>query len=121
MITPGLNKYKAGYNAPFDKHRELANDHINQAARLLVVGYGFNDAHLQTHLVNRIQAGTPTLILARTAAARVQKLAEDSPNCICLAKPATNPGVEVVSKGTRFENPDHDLWDLKVLAKEVLA
>jgi hypothetical protein len=75
----------SGSIIPFDKHRELANDHINKAARLLVVGYGFNDAHLQTHLVNRIQAGTPTLILVRTAAAKVQKLAEESPNCICLA------------------------------------
>src|SRR5258707_10804130 len=50
IITPGLNKYKAGYNAPFDKHRELANNHINRSAKLLVVGYGFNDDHLHNHL-----------------------------------------------------------------------
>ena len=46
MITPGVNKYRAGYNSPFDKHRDLANDYIKNAGRLLVVGYGFNDAHL---------------------------------------------------------------------------
>ena len=40
MITPGINKYRAGYNSPFDKHRDLANDYIKQAGRLLVVGYG---------------------------------------------------------------------------------
>ncbi len=34
IITPGLNKYRAGYEVPFDKHRELANNHINQSARL---------------------------------------------------------------------------------------
>lgn len=62
IITPGLNKYKAGYSSPFDKHRELANHHIDRAARLLVVGYGFNDDHLQTHLEKRIREGTPTLI-----------------------------------------------------------
>ncbi len=54
IITPGLNKYRAGYSTPFDKHRELANDYIKQATRLLVVGYGFNDDHLQTHLVRQI-------------------------------------------------------------------
>ena len=64
IITPGLNKYRAGYDAPFDKHRDLANDYIKRATRFLVVGYGFNDDHLQTHLisvrpetVNRLIAG----------------------------------------------------------------
>jgi hypothetical protein len=27
IITPGNNKYRAGYNSPFDKHRDLANDY----------------------------------------------------------------------------------------------
>lgn len=39
IITPGINKYRAGYDAPFDKHRDLANDYIKQASRLLIVGY----------------------------------------------------------------------------------
>ena len=73
IITPGLNKYRAGYNSPFDKHRDLANDYIRQAGRLMVVGYGFNDDHLQTHLVKRIQDGTPTLILNRSVTESVEK------------------------------------------------
>ena len=77
MITPGTNKYRAGYNSPFDKHRDLANDYIKRAGRLLVVGYGFNDDHLQTHLVKRIQDGTPTLILNRSASSKVEKLAKE--------------------------------------------
>lgn len=40
IITPGINKYRAGYNSPFDKHRDLANDYIKRAGRLLIVGYG---------------------------------------------------------------------------------
>ena len=74
IITPGLNKYRAGYNAPFDKHRDLANDYIKRASRLLVVGYGFNDDHLQTHLIKRIQDGTPALILNRSASPKVLQL-----------------------------------------------
>ena len=121
IITPGLNKYKVGYSAPFDKHRELANNYINQSTRLLVVGYGFNDDHLQTHLEARIRAGTPTLILTRTASDRVQKLTKESPNCVCLAKPNGPSGMAVVTNGTRFEHPGRDLWDLGILAKELLA
>lgn len=121
MITPGINKYRAGYNSPFDKHRDLANDYINQAARLLVVGYGFNDDHLQTHLVKRIRDGTPTLILNRSASLKVVKLAEESPRCVCLSKPAASAGAAIVTRKNRFEHQEHDLWDLGVLAKELLT
>jgi hypothetical protein len=121
IITAGLNKYRAGYNSPFDKHRDLANDYIKKASRLLVVGYGFNDDHLQTHLVKRIQAGTPTLILNRSASAKVKKMAEESPRCVCLSKPATSSGVTMVTKAHQFEHLGCDLWDLSVLTKELLA
>lgn len=119
MITPGINKYRAGYDSPFDKHRDLANDYIKRAGRLMVVGYGFNDDHLQTHLVKRIQDGTPTLILNRSVSSKVQELAEESPRCVCLSKAST--GVAMVTKGNRFEHHGHDLWDLGVLAKELLT
>jgi hypothetical protein len=121
MITPGLNKYKAGYDSPFDKHRELANDYINRSARLLVVGYGFNDDHLQTHLIACIRNGTPTLILTRTANNTVQDLADQSPYCLCLSKPSKWPGVAVVTYKTRLEHMGHDLWDLAVPTKELPA
>lgn len=120
IITPGINKYRAGYDSPFDKHRDLANDYIKRAGRLLVVGYGFNDDHLQTHLVKRIQDGTPTLILNRSASSKVQKLADNSPRCICLSKPTTGAGVAITTGGNRFEHPGKDLWDLGVMAKELL-
>lgn len=120
MITPGLNKYKAGYAAPFDKHRDLANGHIDRAARLLAIGYGFNDDHLQTHLVRRIQSGTPTLILTMNAGSEIEKLADSAPACICVSRSLAGHGVAVVAEHTRFDNPGKDLWDLGVLAKEIL-
>lgn len=121
MITPGNNKYRAGYNSPFDKHRDLANDYIKRAGRLLVVGYGFNDDHLQTHLVKRIQDGTPTLILNHSMSPKVEKLAKDSPRCVCLSKPPAWPGVVMTTKGNGFDRQGQDLWDLGVLAKELLT
>lgn len=121
IITPGLNKYKAGYDAPFDKHRDLANDYVKRAARLLVVGYGFNDDHLQTHLLSRIRDGTPTLIVTRTAAAMIETLARESPTCICISKASHFSGIAVVGRDTRFEKEGAELWDLGILARELLA
>jgi hypothetical protein len=120
IITPGLNKYRAGYNAPFDKHRDLANDFIKQAARLLVVGYGFNDDHLQTHLVQRIKDGTPTLVLTRTTNEKMERLAKESPQCVSISKPRDFSGIKVVTKADQFEQQGADLWDLGILAREVL-
>lgn len=121
IITPGLNKYRAGYNSPFDKHRDLANDYIRRAGCLMVVGYGFNDDHLQTHLVRQIQDGTPTLILNRSVSERIKKLAEESPRCVCLSKLSASAGVAMVTNGYQFEHQGHDLWDLGILAKELLT
>jgi len=121
IITPGLNKYRAGYNAPFDKHRELANDHIKRAARLLIVGYGFNDDHLQTHLVQRIKDGTPTLILTRSMSDKAKALGQEAPKCVCVSKPTASEGITVVTNNVQFEQPGKNLWDLEALSKELLA
>lgn len=120
IITPGLNKYRAGYNAPFDKHRELANDHIKRSARLLVIGYGFNDDHLQTHLIKRIRDGTPTLILSRSLGEHVIELARNSPNCVCLSKAAAG-GTRVITRNFDFDLAKPDFWDIGVLAEELLG
>ena len=121
IITPGLNKYRAGYDSPFDKHRDLANDYIKQARRLLVVGYGFNDDHLQTHLLRKISDGTPTLILNRSLSAKVEKLAREAPSCLCISKPTASPGVAIVAKEARFDHSGQDWWDLGILAEEILT
>ncbi len=76
IITPGLNKFRNGYDSPFDRHRERANGAIDRAARFLILGYGFNDDHLETHLKAKIASGTPTLLLTF----------ELSPNAIALAQ-----------------------------------
>jgi hypothetical protein len=55
IITPGLNKYRNGYNSPFDTHRERANHAISKATKILIIGYGFNDDHLETHLKQKIR------------------------------------------------------------------
>lgn len=121
IITPGLGKYRAGYNAPFDKHRDLANDHIKRAAKLFVVGYGFNDDHLQTHLLKKIRDGTPTLVLARTAREVLLELSASAPKCICLTKPKGVAGVVVRQRGHEFHQPGPDLWDLGFFTEELLT
>ncbi len=120
IITPGLNKYRAGYEIPFDKHRELANSHIQKASRLLIVGYGFNDDHLQVHLMQRLRDGTPCLILNRSLNDTVRTLAKECPNCTALSRPTNWDGVAVLTNDTQFEHQGANAWDLGVMVEEFL-
>ena len=117
IITPGLNKYRAGYNSPFDRQRELANSHIDRASRLLVVGYGFNDDHLQTHLLQKIRSGTPTLIVTRTKNTAIEGVIASGAKCICLSKNNEGTTVSTASGEYAISKP---IWDIADLAEECL-
>lgn len=119
IITPGLNKFRNGYESPFDRHRERANAAIDKASRFLVLGYGFNDDHLETHLTPRIKAGVPTLLLTHSLSPNAQKLAEDHDNVTALQWDAGG-GTSAYIRRTRHFYPKLALWDLNSFISEVL-
>jgi hypothetical protein len=119
MIVPGSSKYLRGYNPPFDRHREQANHAIDGAARLLTIGYGFNDPHLQTHMAPRISSGVPTLMLTRTLSATARRLAATGPGVIAIER-RPEGGTLIHMPGERRKVPDLDLWTLAGFIDEVL-
>ncbi|MDW9364087.1 SIR2 family protein [Sinorhizobium meliloti] len=122
IITPGLNKFRNGYESPFDRHRERANGAIDKARRFLVLGYGFNDDHLETHLTPRIKGGIPTLLLTHTLSDNALKLTQELPNVIAIQHRSVSgdEGSSVYIDGTEHFVPDVALWDLDVFISEVL-
>ena len=123
IVSPGTNKYRAGYESPFDKHREIANRHIDSCSRLLIVGFGFNDDHLQIHLERKIRDGTPTIILTRSLGVKVKELAEKAPNCYCISSHPTSSisGFSFTTHRSGFVHEGPNLWDLKVLTDTILS
>lgn len=122
MITPGTSKYRKGYDSPFDGHRDAANAAIDRAARFLVIGYGFNDDQLETHLRSRIKAGVPCVILVKTLTPSAEALVADNSSVIALCEHECS-GI----KGTKSRAPDgyefypgESLWDLNSFISEVL-
>ena len=120
IIPPGETKYRAGYEEPFDVHREHANREIDRAKRYLIIGYGFNDDHLQTHLNRNLRDGKPCLVVTRDLSAAASALINESPNMMALSADSDNEGV------TRFRDIDGtyyningNLWDLGKLVEEV--
>jgi hypothetical protein len=123
IITPGLNKFRNGYESPFDKHREKANDAIDSARRFLIVGYGFNDDHLETHLTPKIKSGVQTVILTHALSAKAKEISLANKNVIAIEFQCNsgNNGSNIVFEGVESFYPDIDYWDLEGFVKGVLS
>jgi hypothetical protein len=123
IITPGLNKFRSGYDSPFDKHREKANDAIDKARRFLIIGYGFNDDHLETHLTPRIKSGVKTVILTFALSPKAREIAIKNKNVIAaeFREEAGNVGSCIIVDGAEIFYPGVDYWDLDGFVKGVLS
>jgi len=122
IITPGLNKFRNGYESPFDRHRERANSAIDRASRFLVIGYGFNDDHLETHLTPRIRNGVPALLLTYALSDNARKLLAGCSNVIAIqrAEKGGVAGSSVFIAGVETFFSGLALWDLGTFVTEVL-
>ena len=122
IITPGKNKFRNGYESPFDHHRSRANEAIDRAARYLVLGYGFNDDHLETHLTPRIKEGKPTLMLTWALSDAARKLAKENPNVIALESCQIGgaAGTQVICNRHEYQFAGLSIWDVNSFVAEVL-
>ena len=118
IITPGINKYKEGYSVPFDTHRTRANTEIDRAQRYIIIGYGFGDSHLETHLVQQLRNGKPTLILTHSLSSKAEELVKTCKHITALCSDNAN-GSKIVTAPEETIFPDVNLWDLQKMLKEV--
>jgi hypothetical protein len=121
IIPPGQNKYKNGYSSPFDAHRERGNKAIDHASRFLVIGYGFNDDHLETHLTARIKSGVPTLLLTHSLSAKAKALMSSAAQVIAIEDGSVLgiTATRVHQNGVLDVFNGLALWDVQNLVKEV--
>lgn len=122
IITPGHNKFRNGYESPFDHHRSRANEAIDRASRFLIIGYGFNDDHLETHLSPAIRGGKPTLMLTYELSPAAVTLAMSCTNVVALdhSNQGGRDGTRVIIGKVQLFYPDLMIWDLHSFVTEVL-
>lgn len=122
IITPGQNKFRNGYESPFDHHRARANAAIDRASRFLFLGYGFNDDHLETHVSPGIEGGKPTLMLSRTLTPNAAAIAIANANVFALEhhEEAGVAGTRMTFNRTQQFLPGLALWDVHSFVEEVL-
>nr|WP_230379470.1 SIR2 family protein [Microbacterium sp. ZXX196] len=118
IIAPGGNKYRLGYEVPFDQQRNRANQAIDKAASLFTVGYGFNDSHLQTHLRSKF-AQVPAVVVSRSLTSNALSYLGSNSSALGIEAAEDGVGCRVLQGGNHLEL-DLPLWDLEHLVKEVL-
>lgn len=123
IITPGIGKYRKGYQQPFDAHREQGNAAIDNASAVLCIGYGFNDDHLQTHLSAKLAAGTRGLLLTWQLSDKAQDALNQSPKLVALSchTDKAAPGTIVTTAAGSHLIPDVNWWDVEEFVKGVLS
>jgi hypothetical protein len=117
MITPGASKYRLGYDSPFDYHREAANRAIDSASRFLVIGYGFNDEQLETHLRRKLTEGRPCLLLTKVLTPKGVDVVAQYDSVLSLTE--SHSGTECRYRGEHFDYPGIRLWNLSSFIREV--
>ena len=122
IITPGSNKYEKGYEEPFDYHIGKMGQEMDNAKRLIFIGYGFNDNHLETHLNKPENISKPKLIITRTLYGNAKKIVDNSPNTIAIEEMKINDkscGTRIYFEKQIYEIKDKKMWDIAELIKEV--
>ena len=63
IVTPGIEKYRITHDEPFLSVKQKADSCLQSANAYLCIGYGFNDSHVQTKLVERCRFYDAPLVL----------------------------------------------------------
>lgn len=63
IVTPGIEKYRSTHKEPYKTIIHESDDVMDGATAYLCVGFGFNDEHIQTKLVNRCANNGASVII----------------------------------------------------------
>lgn len=63
MITPGIDKYRLTHGEPFRTILSCSDSALENARAYFCVGYGFNDEHVQTKLIERCDRDSVPLVV----------------------------------------------------------
>lgn len=118
IITPGLNKYREGYSVPFDTHRARANDEIDKAQRYIIIGYGFGDDHLETHLIQQLNDGKPALIFTHSLSTKAENLIMECKGITAFCH-TNSDDTKVLNSIGETVLSGKNLWDIHEMIKEV--
>jgi hypothetical protein len=123
IITPGASKYRESFRWAFDVQRTSGNRGASNATRLMFIGYGFNDDHLEQYLCPGFKVAKPTVVLTMELSENGRKVVSNSQGVDVFAFCAvssTDLRTRIIHSGGDELIVDEQLWSLEGFNKGVL-
>lgn len=116
IVTPGSEKYRSTHQQPFRSIINNSDASIDSAQAFLIVGYGFNDEHIQPKLIDSIQQrNTPIIVLVKKLTSSGRRLLLERPidDYLILESDHTTTRVHCSDfDGDDMVIPDSNIWNL---------
>ena len=118
IIPPGKGKYREAYRMPYRDLIQKSDDLIDKANSFLVVGFGFNDEHLTPKIKQKVNNGTPLVLITKEVIQSCRDELKNARKYILLQRSKTAEQTRVIMKTGRDdisrENHliDGDYWQL---------
>ncbi|CAN7487038.1 SIR2 family protein [Caballeronia sp. LjRoot29] len=123
IITPGIEKYRRTYDEPFRSTMTQADDAVRSAGAYFCAGYGFNDQHLQSLLVERCHTkGVPLVLITRTISDKAHEFFQSGkcPRFMALEQSGIATRMFCSEAPAGVEIPDSEYWQLSEFLKLIM-
>jgi hypothetical protein len=124
IVTPGLDKFRRTHEEPFRTILAGADAALSRAPSYLCIGYGFNDPHIQSKLVERCETNSALLVVL------TKELSSTARAFLAGGRCRRYLGLEESQTGTRVFSHQHPggielagskLWQLSEFLNLVIA
>jgi hypothetical protein len=121
MIVPGPTKYEGALKNVCRDHMRYMDQAFVKARSLLVIGYGFNDSHLEEGLKRGLSRGIPTIYVTKELSdTAIESFVVPYHNVTCITSDGLD-GSLVYCGDTQIDCPGENLWMLDRFVKEFIG
>jgi len=120
IILPGDRKYSKAFHEPYRELIQKADNSLRSGKAFLMIGYGFNDDHLQEILVKRLKEDEkPGIIITKELSEKAKKLLSDCPNLWGVSQ--KNSSTVICNREDEYEISDIELWKIDEFIRVILG
>ena len=120
IILPGDRKYSKAFHEPYRELIQKADDSLRSGKSFLMIGYGFNDEHLQEILVKRlVEDEKPGIVITKEISEKAKELLSGCPNLWGISQ--KNSSTVIRNKDTEYEISNMELWRIDEFVREILG
>jgi|WetSurMetagenome_2_1015567.scaffolds.fasta_scaffold01110_2 hypothetical protein len=118
MVIPGPTKYSESLKDICRDHMRYMDQAFMKVKSLIVIGYGFNDPHLEEYLKRSLSRGIPAIYVTKNLSqSALKSFVFPYPNVTCIISDDVT-GSRVYCGDTEISCPDKRLWMLENFTKE---